>query len=163
METFVSSGMHVINLLNGKKFPVDVLPVEKRDYKSIRRIDFYFNWRDEAGYGVYKLVMKGDKNILGLISVERFPMEWRLHIRLLCAARNHVGKNKIYDRIAGNLMAYVAKLAVTEFGVMACLSLRPKTSLQSHYCRKYRMNATGTILSLEVPEINNLINEYCHE
>ena len=92
--------------------------------------------------------------------MERIPTEWRIHIRLLTVSRENKGKDKKYDKIAGNLIAYVSKLAVEEFGELACISLRPKTLIAQHYIDKYNMNTTGITLSLEVPEILNLINQY---
>jgi hypothetical protein len=57
----------------------------------------------------------------------------------------------------------VAKIALLDFGQMACVSLRPKSSIAKHYMTKYNMNMTGMTLSLEVPEIVNLINKYDHD
>lgn len=68
--------------------------------------------------------------------------------------------DKKYDRIAGNLITYVSKLAVKEFAELACVSLVSKTSIAKHYIEKYNMNIAGKTLSLEVPEILNLINQY---
>lgn len=73
------------------------------------------------------------------------------------------GKGKIFDRIAGNLIAHVAKIAVAEYGELACVSLRPKSLIAQHYIDKYNMNVTGMTFSLEVPEIINLINQYDHD
>lgn len=71
-----------------------------------------------------------------------------------------MGKNKQYDEIAGNLIAFISKIAIKEFAELACVSLIPKTSIANHYIKKYNMNRTGKTLSLEVPEILNLINQY---
>jgi hypothetical protein len=73
------------------------------------------------------------------------------------------GKGKFFDRIAGNLIAYVATIAVAEYGELACVSLRPKSLIAQHYIDKYNMNVTGMTLSLKVPEIINLINQYDHD
>lgn len=75
-------------------------------------------------------------------------------------SRENKGKEKEYDKIAGNLIAYVSKLAVEEFGELACISLKPKTQIAQHYIDKYNMNTTGITLSLEVPEILDIINRY---
>ncbi len=40
------------------------------------------------------------------------------------------------------------------------ISLRPKTILTKHYIQKYKMKITGQVLSIEVPELIDLINEY---
>jgi len=109
------------------------------------------------------LTIKGKDDILGLISFERIPKEMRIHVRLLTASIENVRAAKIYDRIIGNLLTYVAKLAVRDFGEWACISLRPKTQIAQHYIDKYKMNITGMTLSLEIPEIFELIEFYDHD
>jgi hypothetical protein len=106
------------------------------------------------------LIIKGQNDILGLVSIERIPSEWRVHIRLLTVSNENVGVNKRFENIAGNLISYVAKIAVADFGELACVSLRSKSSIAKHYIDKYKMNITGMTLSLEVPEIINLINQF---
>ena len=102
----------------------------------------------------------GSRDILGLVSLERIPNEWRLHIRLITVSKENKGKGKRYDRIAGNLITHVAKIAILEFGELACVSLRPKSQIAQHYIDKYNMNITGITLSIEVPEILELIKLY---
>ncbi|HLF65619.1 MAG TPA: hypothetical protein VI603_17785 [Saprospiraceae bacterium] len=155
--------MHVVEVATGKNHPIEVLPVENTDYKSLSKERYFFNWKEERKEEVYKVVLKGQNDILGLVSIERIPSEWRVHIRLLTVSKENVGNGKVFENVAGNLIAYVAKIAVTDFGALACVSLRPKSSIAQHYIDKYNMNVTGMTLSLEVPEIVNLINKYDHD
>ena len=152
--------MYVVEVSTLKKFAVEVLPVESSDYKSLSKQRYFFDWRAEKREEVYKLVLKGQRDILGVVSMERIPSEWRMHIRLLTVAKENAGSRKVFENVAGNLIAHVAKLAVTEFGALACVSLRPKSSIAKHYIDKYNMRITGKTLSLEVPEIIDLINHY---
>ncbi len=152
--------MNVVELSTGKIIPIDILPVENADFKSFSKARYFFNWKEEKNQELYKLVMKGYNDILGLISLERIPSEWRIHIRLLTVSIENKGSGKVFEKIAGNLIAHAAKIAVAEFGELACVSLRPKSSIAQHYISKYNMNVTGTVLSLEVPEILNLINQF---
>lgn len=155
--------MTVVEVLTGKVYPVEVLPVESSDYKSLPKARYFFDWKDERKEEVYKLVMEGQKDILGLVSIERIASEWRIHIRLLTVSKENLGRGKVFENIAGNLIAHVAKIAVVEFGELACVSLRPKSSIAQHYIDKFKMNVTGLTLSLEVPEIINLINQFDHD
>ena len=152
--------MKITEISTLKEYTVEILPVEDIDYKSLKKARYFFDWKEEKEQEVYKLIRDGSEEILGVISVERIPTEWRIHIRLLTVSRENKGKDKVYDKIAGNLIAYVSKLAVEEFGELACISLRPKTPIAQHYIDKYNMNTTGITLSLEVPEILDLINQY---
>lgn len=155
--------MTIIDVSTGDRIQVNVMPVENADYKFLTSQRYFFNWKEERGYEVYKLVIKDTNDILGLISIERIPQEWRIHIRLLTVSKENRGRAKKYERIAGNLIAHVAKIAVELFGEMACISLKPKTTIRQYYIDTYNMKLTGKVLSLEVPELLNLINQYDHE
>jgi len=152
--------MNVVELSTGNSLPADVLPVEYADFKSLTKSRYFFDWKKEKDNELYKLVIKGQNEILGLISLERIPSEWRVHIRLLTVSKENVGCGKTFEKIAGNLIAHTAKIAVAEFGELACVSLRPKSTIAQHYISTYHMNVTGATLSLETPEILNLINQF---
>jgi len=139
---------------------VDILPVEMDDFKILKKERYFFDWKKEKHHEVYKLQIKGMSDILGLVSIERIPEEWRIHIRLLTVSKENKGREKKYDKITGNLMAFVAKIALREFGELACVSLRPKSQIARHYMETYNMNLTGLTLSMEIPEILALINLY---
>lgn len=155
--------MNIVEVSTGNRYPIEVLPVERTDYKLLSKSRYFFDWKKEQKLENFKLVMKGQNDILGLVSIERIPSEWRIHIRLLTVSAENKGEKKVYERIAGNLIAFVSKMAVSDFGELACVSLRPKSSIVQHYITKYNMNVTGMTLSLEVPEILNIINQYDHE
>ncbi len=152
--------MNIMEFLTGKLHNAVILPVKNSDYKLITKSRYFFNWKAENNQEVYKLVIKDSVDILGIISFERIPDEWRIHIRLLSVSKENAGKEKKYDKIAGNLIVYVAKIALVEFGELACISLKPKSKIAEHYIEKYKMNITGMTLSLEIPELIDLINEY---
>ena len=155
--------MKIVDTSTGKAYPAEILPVESADFKSLGKDRYFFDWRIERNQEVYKLRIVGSSYILGLVSLERIPNEWRIHIRLLTVSKENKGNEKKFDKIAGNLITHAAKIAVVEFGELACVSLRPKSQIAQHYINKYSMNVTGMTLSLEVPEILNLINLYDHD
>ena len=155
--------MIIIETSSRVKHKIEITLVEDVDYKVLSKSRYFFDWKIEQKYEVYKLRIVGSNEILGLISLERNPDEWRVHIRLLTVSKENKGKEKQYDKIAGNLIAYAAKIAVSEYAEYACISLRPKSQVAKHYIDKYKMTPTGMTLSIEVPEILNLINLYDHE
>jgi hypothetical protein len=142
---------------------LEIKRVQQEDYQIITKERYFFNWQEERFYEVYKLQVKNSTDILGLISLRHIPEEWRIHIRLLTVSIENQGKHKKFDRIAGNLLAYVAKIAVRKFGELACVSLRPKTEIAQHYIRTYNMIPTGLTLSIEMPEILHLIKKFDHD
>ncbi len=79
---------------------------------------------------------------------------------MLSASSDNIGRNKKYDRIVGCMISQVGMIAIQKFGELACVSLRPKSVLTKHYIQKYRMKITGQLLSIEVPDLIDLINEY---
>ena len=155
--------MNIVETSTGKNVPALIRPVEPVDYKSLGRKRYFFDWNDERNQEVYKLCRVGSDEISGLISLERIPDEWRIHIRLLTVSMENKGKDKKFDGITGNLIAFAAKIAVREYGELACVSLRPKSQIAQHYIDKYNMNITGMTLSLEVPEILDLIRKFDHD
>lgn len=152
--------MPITDASTGEKHPVNILPVEIDEFKTLRKDRYFFDWNTEKDHEVYKLQIEASSDILGLVSIERIPQEWRIHIRLLTVSKENKGTEKKYDRIIGNLLAFVAKIAIREFGELACVSLRPKGQIAQHYIDKYNLNITGVTLSIEVPEIIDLINLY---
>jgi hypothetical protein len=155
--------MIIVETSTGSKHRVKISLVDSVAYKALRKERYFFDWKEEQNFEVYKLCIVGSSEIFGLISLERIPNEWRVHIRLLTVSFENQGKKKIYDNIAGNLIAHAAKIAVADYAELACVSLRPKTEIAKHYIDKYNMISTGLTLSIEVPEILNLINLFDHD
>lgn len=152
--------MNIIEISSGKKYQIEITQVEDIDFRFIRKNRFFFNWKTEREYEVYKLQIVGTNEILGLISLVRIPQEWRVHIRLLTVSKENQGKNKRYEKIAGNLLTFAAKLALSDYSELACVSLRPKSQIAKHYIEKYNMRLTGMTLSIQIPEILDLIKYY---
>ena len=155
--------MIIINTATEETHKIEIESVKSGDYKSITKKRYFFNWTDEKNQEVYKLRIVGSNEILGLVSLERIPDEWRIHIRLLTVSKENKGRVKVYENIAGNLITFVSKIAVREYAELACVSLKPKGVIAQHYIDKFGMNITGMTLSVEILEILNLINTYDHD
>jgi len=155
--------MIIINTKTKEQHKVEILPIEKKDFKMLTKKRYFFDWKTEKKHELYKLRIKDTLDILGLISIERIPEEWRIHIRLLTVSKENKGRNKLYENIAGNMITYVSKLAIKDYAEYACVSLKPKSKIAKHYMDKFGMNITGMTLSIEITEIINLINKYDHE
>lgn len=155
--------MYVVDVRTGKKHKVVIGPVLSEDYKVLTKKEYFFNWKLEKQYEVFKITIEEIPKILGLVSIERIPEEYRIHIRLLTVSLTNQGKNKQYKRIVGNILTYVSKLAVIDFAELACVSLKPKSAIVQHYINTYGMNITGATLSLEILEIFALIEKFDNE
>lgn len=155
--------MIVVDTKTNESFIVSISPVTDSELRSITKKEFWFNWKEESEHKVYKLQINGTQEVLGLISLEAFEIESRIEIRLLAVSRENRGKNKKYERIAGNLLAFAAKEAIKMFGEWACISLVPKTELIEHYCTKYYMTQAGRSLFSDGMDLIRLIQQYDHE
>lgn len=155
--------MQVKETSTGDSYTVEISPVRDVDYGTLDETKYFFNWEDEREFEIYKLCILGSSEILGLISFEKIPEELRIHIRLISVPKENKGKGKKYVGIAGNLIAHVARKAVLEYAEFACISLRPKRQIAQHYINNYLMSSTGMTLSIQVPEILDLIKLYDHE
>ena len=164
METFsYFCRMIVVDTETGQSHKVEIEPVESGDFKTITKKRYFFDWKEENELELYKLRIVDTNDILGLVSCERIPEEWRVHIRLLTVSQENRGGDKKYENIAGNLITFISKIAVKEYAELACVSLKPKGVIAQHYIAKYGMNITGMTLSVEIKEILNLINTYDHD
>ena len=155
--------MYIVKVLTGEIYQIEILPVITDDYKTITKSIFWFDWKQEKSFSVYKLRCKGFYEILGLISLDIIKEESRIEIRLLAVSKDNRGSRKRFKNIAGNLIAYAGIKAVQLFGAMACISLIPKTELITHYKEKYGMLQAGKSLYLDGLELIQLIQKYDYE
>ncbi len=152
--------MYVTEIKLNKRFEIEISRLSINDFKLISKREFFFNWKHEKNYEVYKQKIIGQSEILGLVSLETIPDEWRIHIRLLSVSSLNKGKNKVYSRVVGNFLTFIGKIAIKEFAELACVSLKPKGAIAQHYIDNYGMNITGASLSLELVEIMDLIEKF---
>lgn len=160
-KVFVPLGMWVKEKSTGKWITVVIEPVAEKDYVHISKKRYFFNWKTEKFYSVYKLrrVDKGD--ILGLVSFEINHLEEWILVRLLAVSiENRGAAKKEYEGIAGNLIAYVCREAIKLFGHRACIALEPKTDLIKHYKTMYGMVEAGKRLALFGKELTVLTKKY---
>jgi hypothetical protein len=153
--------MAIIEVATGRKLQSSVTPLVNADFKQITKKRYFFDWKKERGISdLFKLTLKGESEILGLLALVDFPREFRMQIHLLCVSRENQGKDKIYEGIAGSLIAFAGRVAITKYFEQACISLLPKTELRSHYKSKYGMMDGGPQLFLEGSRLNDLIKKY---
>lgn len=146
----------------GKNLEIEIVPVESKDYKKLTATRYFFKWKDQASNDVYKVLIKGQNDIIGVMSLNHLPDEYRIEIKLLASAKENMGKEKIYERIAGNLIAYACRLASKNYGANAAVTLFPKTKLIRHYTKCYGMEPVGTQLMLFGKSLFDILKKYNH-
>lgn len=153
--------MHIVHVATQEPKNITIEKMEDKDFKKVKRANFDFNWGLEKGNHVFKLRIENEEEILGLMSLIHFDQEQRIEIHLLAVSKVNVGQNKVYERIAGNLIAYACRECVKLHPEYACVSLIPKTDLKQHYVNHYGMiDDGGDHVYLEGMSLYQLINNY---
>lgn len=152
--------MRILHKKTGKLHEAIVELVEEQDWVFIDNSgQFEFNWRKEKKFLVHKIKLKLEEEILGLISIEDISSEFRLHIRLIENSNTNKGKNKVYDNLAGCLIAHICEVSF-EKNYGGFVSLKPKTELEVLYKTKYGFQEMGQLLYTELENSENLIKKY---
>jgi len=120
-----------------------------------------FNWHDERKiHAVYKLVIKGNPGIIqGLVSIS--DEEDHYYIHLIENAPFNIGKDKMYEGVAGNLFAFVCALAV-EKGYNGYVSFLANSQLIAHYEQTLGAKRVGnsSLTVIEGEQSRMLIEKY---
>ena len=123
------------NTVSGDSFQTEVSTFTTKDLKqSTKKNGWKFNWKQELTNNnreVYKLTIVNNPDIIqGLIS---FTIKTdHIYMDLIESAPFNLGRNKIYEGVAGNLVAFACKVAFQR-GFDGFLSFTAKTKLIEHY------------------------------
>jgi hypothetical protein len=125
----------ILNTVSGDSFPTEVIRLSKSDLKYItQKKGWNFNWKrefDEIKKEVYKLTIVNNPSIIqGLLSLT--VEQDHVFMDLLESASFNIGKHKIYEGVAGNLVAYACKISFQK-GFEGYVSFTAKTKLIDHY------------------------------
>jgi hypothetical protein len=125
----------ILNTVSGDSFQTEIIRLSKSDLKYItKKKGWSFNWKaefDEIKKEVYKLTIVNNPSIIqGLLSVT-IEQDY-VFMDLLESAPFNIGKNKIYEGVAGNLVAYACKISFQK-GYEGYVAFTAKTKLINHY------------------------------
>ncbi len=123
------------NTISGDSFETEIILISMRDLKIVtKKNGWNFIWKtefDDFKKEVYKLTIVGNSTIIqGLISITY--EEDHIFMNLLESAPFNLGSNKIYEGVAGNLVAFACKLSFQR-GFDGFVSFTSKTNLIGHY------------------------------
>ena len=151
------------NTFSGDSFPTDVSRLVKPDLKQVtKKNGWAFNWKTELGDNrkeVYKLTISNNPNIIqGLLSLTIEPDH--VYMDLLESAPFNRGRNKIYEGVSGNLVAYACKISYQN-GFDGYLSFTAKTKLIDHYIKTLdAYHFGGHLMIINTIAANKLIDKY---
>jgi len=123
------------NTISGDSFQTEISRFTKSDSKIIsKKVGWKFNWKKELKndlLDVYKLTIVNNPEIIqGIMSVT--IAEDHVFMNLVESAPFNIGKDKLYEGVAGNLVAYACKLSF-RYGFEGFISFKAKTQLIEHY------------------------------
>ncbi|CAN5138008.1 hypothetical protein BH11BAC5_BH11BAC5_09890 [soil metagenome] len=151
------------NTISGDSFPTEVSRLTKTDLKQVtKKNGWAFNWKtelDDNTKEVYKLTISNNPNIIqGILSVTIEPDH--VYMDLLESAPFNRGKNKLYEGVAGNLVAYACKVSFQN-GFEGYLSFTAKTKLIDHYVKTLgAYHFGGHLMIITTISANKLIDQY---
>lgn len=152
--------MRILHKKSGIFHEATIELVEDEDWEVIEKSgEFIFNWKKEKTRIVHKIQSTIEREVLGLISIEDIPKEYRIHIHLIENSNSNKGKAKKYDFVAGNLIAHTCELAFNK-EYDGFVSLEPKTELIDLYKKKYGFKEMGQLLYTELDNSEALIKKY---
>lgn len=151
------------NTISGDSFPTEVSFLTKADLKQItKNKGWSFNWKIEFNDNskeVYKLTIANNPNIIqGLISLT--IESDHVFMNLVESAAFNIGKNKLYEGVAGNMVAYACKVSFQK-GFDGFVAFDAKTKLIPHYEKTlgaYRFSGQRMIIPIHASQI--LIDKY---
>jgi len=123
------------NTISGDSFQTEISTLRKSDLKTVTKKNRWnFNWRKEFNdltREVYKLTIVNNPDIIqGLLSIT--IESDHVYMNLLESAPFNIGKNKLYEGVAGNLVAYACKVSFQK-GYEGFVAFTAKTNLIKHY------------------------------
>jgi len=149
------------NTISGDQFNTEIIQAIVGE-KGITKKDWVFDWKNEiydTNREVYKLVIVNNEKIAqGLISIT--DNNDHIFMNLIESAKFNKGKNKLYEGVPGNLVAFACRLSF-EKGYDGVVSFIAKTKLVSHY--KTSLGATifhGDQMFIDTPAALKLIRQY---
>lgn len=152
--------MKLYNTKTNTDVEAEIIQIDLKELKKIEKSKrFGFKWVEEKEYAVYKIVEVETSLPLGLMSIIDYPEEYRIHINLIENSHENKGKKKVFDKVAGCLLAYAAQLSFeSKYGGFT--SLVPKTELIELYVKKYGFKQLGRQLALDGMDAVRIINKY---
>jgi hypothetical protein len=125
----------ILNRISGDSFQTEVARLRESDLKTVtNKAGWKFNWKAEWANEVkevYKLTIVQNPDIIqGLLSITN--EQDHIYIHLLESAPFNLGRDKLYEGVPGNLVAFACKVSF-QMGMEGYVAFVSKTSLIKHY------------------------------
>jgi hypothetical protein len=153
------------NTLTGDKFETEIIRLAEGDAPLLRKLKWEFDWTEELlepQRKVYALTTKENPLVWqGLTSSEDLGDHIFMH--LIESAPFNVGREKLYDGVAGNLVAFLCKTSF-EKGYHGVVAFEAKTRLIKHYEETLKaQRISGSRMFIDTREAYQLVIQYFPE
>jgi hypothetical protein len=151
------------NTVSGDSFQTEVSTFTNKDLKqSTKKNGWQFNWKQELSNNsreVYKLTIVNNTDIIqGLISFT--IKDDHIYMDLIESSPFNLGRSKIYEGVAGNLVAFACKVSFQR-GFEGFISFTAKTKLIEHYEKTLGAYHFGNhLMILETKASSILVEKY---
>lgn len=106
-----------------------------KELKSLNNWNFNWSAADISDCEIFKLTVKGDRRVQGLVAIKNVPQDKAVYIKIAESASHNMGKNKEYKGVGGHLFA-IAVLRSFELGYNGFIYMDAKNlRLVSHYAK----------------------------
>lgn len=153
----------IVNTISGDSFPTEVSLLTKTDLKDTQKNKgWLFDWKSElkaSDREVYKLTIVNNPHIIqGLTSLTINSDHVLIH--LIENAPFNRGKEKLYEGVPGNLVAYACRLSFQR-GNEGFVSFHAKTNLIDHYIKTLgAYHFGGHLMVVDTDAATKLVDKY---
>lgn len=153
----------ILNTVSGDSFQTEVQRLTKPDLNNLaKKYGWNFDWKKELQQNdreTYKLVIASSPAVIqGLLSVS--VKTDHVYMNLLESAPFNIGRNKLYEGVAGNLVAFACKLSFQR-GCDGFVSFRAKTKLIEHYTQTLgAVHFGGHLMVIDTEAAKTLVDKY---
>lgn len=153
----------ILNRASGDTIITEISLVTKTDLKLLTKSrGWLFNWKyefNQINREVYKLTILDQPIVIqGLMSLT--VKSDHVYIYLLESTSSNIGRDKIYEGVPGNLVAFACKLSF-QSGGEGYVSFESKTELIDHYINTLgASNFGGRLMIINSMTAKRLIDKY---
>lgn len=151
------------NCVSGDSLLTEVSLLTKDDLKQVQaKNGWLFNWRSELSLPdreVYKLTIVNNTNIVQGITSLTVKRD-HVFLNLIENAPFNKGKGKVYEGVAGNLVAFACRLSFQR-GSEGFVSFHAKTKLIDHYVESLDASHYGNqLMVVDTKAALKLVDKY---
>jgi len=158
----------LVQISTGKVHQTVFSIAESDEIAGLPEKGWFFDWNDDELHttNIYKLLVKGDDTIQGLVAAG--VVRGAVYVHLAESAPHNRGEEKQYNGVGGHLFAIAAKLSIANgFGGYIYFEAK-NMELVQHYAKMLgaeRVPSRIHVYRMEVSEENarKIINEYTLE